>query len=124
VRESQGLSIGQGHRYIAIVCGKVRQWEQVGIRRAVGGLGGPKTPRNVALSAVMHGCIDVLSFTDRPMVLVHHPFARRALPLGLFPFCEERHFSREGGELVTISPTMTVGEFFGLPLKWPFFDAD
>lgn len=83
-------------------------------------------PRNVALSAVMHGHFGALSFADndRSLVLVHHPFASRPLPLGLFPFCEERHFDRETGKLVPASPTMSVGEFFGLPAGWPFFDQD
>ncbi len=79
-------------------------------------------PRNVALSAVMHGHFDTLDFADRPMILVHHPFASNPLPLGLFPFCEERHFDASTGEMVTTPPTMAVGEFFGLPSGWPFFD--
>ncbi len=58
------------------------------------------------------------------MIIVHHPFASNPLPLGLFPFCEERHFDRETGDLVTVAPTMSVGEFFGLPSGWPFFDKD
>jgi hypothetical protein len=82
-----------------------------------------KGPRNVTLSAVMHGHFGALSFADRPIILVHHPFASHPLPLGLFPFCGERHFN-EGGHLVTASPTMGVGAFFDLPPGWPFFDRD
>jgi hypothetical protein len=82
-----------------------------------------KGPRNVALSAVMHGHCGALSFADKPFVLMHHPFAEHPLSLGLFPFCEERHFD-EAGHLVTASPTRSVGAFFGLPSGWPFFDLD
>lgn len=57
-------------------------------------------------------------------MLVHHPFATKPLPLDLFPFCEEGHFDRESGELVTTPPAMNVGKFFGLPSGWPFFDDD
>jgi len=89
-----------------------------------GVFGSPTKPRNVVLSAVMHGHFDVLSFADRPMILFHHPFTPKPLPLGLFPFCEERHFDRETGKLVTAPPTMSVGEFCGLPSGWPFFDKD
>jgi len=81
-------------------------------------------PRNVVMSAVVHGKFDALNFVDRPMILFHHPFASNPLPLGLFPFCEEHHFDRETGDLVTVGPTMSVGEFFGLPSGWPFFDKD
>lgn len=89
-----------------------------------GVFGSPRKPRNVVLSAVMHGNFDVLNFVERQMILVHHPFASNPLPLGLFSFCEERHFNRETGELVTTPSTMSVGEFFGLPSEWPFFDHD
>jgi hypothetical protein len=89
-----------------------------------GVFGSPRKPRNVVLSAVMHGHFDVLSFADRPMILFHHPFARKPLPLGLFPFCKELHFDRDTGRLVTVAPTTSVGEFFGLPSGWPFFDRD
>ncbi len=89
-----------------------------------GVFGSPAKPRNVVLSAVMHGNFNVLSFVDRPMILVHHPFASNPLPLGLFPFCDERHFDPESGGLVTTPPTVGVGEFFGLPSGWPFFDDD
>ncbi len=81
-------------------------------------------PRNIALSAVMHGHFDALNFADRPLVLVHHPLARHPLPLGLFPFCEERRFHPETGELQTTTPSTTVAGFFGLPVGWPFFDLD
>ncbi len=81
-------------------------------------------PRNVVLSAVVHGNFKVLNFVDRPMTIVHHPFASNPLPVGLFPFCEEHHFDRETGELVTTPRSMSVGEFFGLPSVWPFFDDD
>lgn len=89
-----------------------------------GVFGSPAKPRNVVLSAIVHGKYDVLNFADRPMTLFHHPFASSPLPLGLFPFCEERHFDRETGELVTTPRAMSVGDFFGLPSKWPFFDDD
>ena len=89
-----------------------------------GVFGSPTTPRNVVLSAVMHGNFGMLNFHDRPMILVHHPFASDPLPFGLFPFCEERHFDANTGKMVTTPPTMTVGEFFDLPSGWPFFDKD
>ncbi len=81
-------------------------------------------PRNVALSAIMHGHFDILSFADSPLILVHHPFASHPLPFGLLPFCEERHFDAETGKLVTAPPKMSVGGFFGLSSGWPFFDQD
>jgi hypothetical protein len=83
-------------------------------------------PRNVALSAVLHGHFGALSFAsdDQAFTLVHHPFATHRLTLGLFPFCEERRFDPETGDLETIPPTTTVGGFFGLPDRWPFFDLD
>lgn len=81
-------------------------------------------PRNVVLSAVVHGRFGVLNFADRPMTLVHHPFASNPLPVGLFPFCEEHHYDRGTGHFVTTPPAMSVGEFFGLPSGWPFFDDD
>jgi len=80
--------------------------------------------RNVALSAVMHGHFAVLSFADRAMILIHHPFARHPLPFGLFTFCEERRFHLETGEPQTTAPATTVGGFFGLPDGWPFFELD
>ena len=83
-----------------------------------------KGPRNVALSAVTHSHFDILNFADKPMILVHHPFASHPLPLGLGPFYEERHFDPETGKLATASPTMSVGNFFGLATGWPFFDQD
>jgi hypothetical protein len=43
---------------------------------------------------------------------------------GLLPFCEERHFDPDSGDLVTTPAAMTLGEFFGLPEGWPFFDQD
>ncbi len=89
-----------------------------------GVFGSPAKPRNVVLSAVVHGKFDVLNFVDRPLIIVQHPFASNPLPLGLFPFCEERHFHRETGELVTAPRAMSVGEFFGLPSGWPFYDDD
>lgn len=89
-----------------------------------GVFGSPTKPRNVALSAGMHGNFDALSFVDRPMLVVHHPAASNPLPRGLFPFCEERHFDRQTGEMATTPPTTTIGEFFGLPSGWPFFDND
>ncbi len=84
-----------------------------------------KGPRNVALSAVMHGRFDALSFTlpDRLITLTHHPFAGHPLPHGLFPFCEERHFD-SAGEMVTVERTMTVAQFYGLPEGWPHFEQD
>ena len=81
-------------------------------------------PRNVALSAVMHGRFDPLNFADRPFIIVHHPFARHPLPRGLFPFCEERWFNTKTGDPETALPATTVGEFFGMPEGWPFFDLD
>lgn len=89
-----------------------------------GVFGSADKPRNVVLSAVIHGNFQAAQFVDRPMVLVHHPFASNPLPLGLFPFCEERHFDREKGNLITTPPTVSVGEFFGLAPNWPFFDQD
>ena len=89
-----------------------------------GVFGSPARPRNVVLSAVLHGSFNALNFADRPMILVHHPFASNHLPLGLFPFCEERHFDASTGEMVTTPPTKAVGEFFELPSGWPFFDDD
>ena len=85
-----------------------------------------KGPRNVTLSAVMHGHFGALSFADddKALVIVHHPFAPHPLPHGLFPFCEERHFDGGTGEMVTTPPRMTIGEFFDLPSGWPFFDKD
>lgn len=83
-------------------------------------------PRNVALSAVLHGHFGALSFArdDQAFTLVHHPFSTRPLPLGLFPFCEERRFDSEAGELQATAPTTTGGGFFGLPDGWPFFPLD
>ena len=89
-----------------------------------GVFGSPSKPKNVVLSAVIHGKFGALNFADRPMTLVHHPFASIPLPVGLFPFCEEHHFDRETGKLVTTPRAMSVGEFFGLPSGWPFFDDD
>ena len=70
------------------------------------------------------GHFDTLDFADRPMILVHHPFARHPLPLGVLPFCEERRFNPQTGDLETTAPATTVGGFFGLPNGWPFFDQD
>ncbi len=83
-------------------------------------------PRNVALSAVLHGHFGVLSFArdQQEYTLVHHPFSAHPLPQGLFRFCEERSFHRQTGDLQVTPPTTTVGEFFGLPDGWPFFDRD
>lgn len=89
-----------------------------------GVFGSRAKPRNVVLSAVIHGRFDAVNFVDRAMILVHHPFASNPLPLGLFPFCEERHFDRDTGKLVITPRAMSVGEFFGLPSSWPFFDED
>lgn len=82
-----------------------------------------KRPRNRALSAVMYGHFGALSFADKPIILVHHPFASHPLPLGLFPFCEERHFN-ETGDLVTAAARASVGAFFDLSPGWPFLDLD
>jgi hypothetical protein len=92
-------------------------------RKANGVFYDSKGPRNRTLSAVMHGHFGALGFADRPITLVHHPFASHPLPFGLFPFCEERHFN-ETGEPVTRPAIVSVGEFFGLPSGWPFFDQD
>jgi len=94
--------------------------------RPNGVFGSRAKPRNVFLSTVMHGRFNVLSFasTEHTLVIVHHPFASRPLPRGLFPFCEERHFDSVSLQMVTTPPTMSVGEFFGLPRGWPFFDKD
>ncbi len=81
-------------------------------------------PRNVALSAVMHGQFDALNFADRPLIIAHHPFARHPLPLGLFPFCEERRFNPQTGESETTPAADTIGGYFGLPEGWPFFELD
>lgn len=89
-----------------------------------GVFGSPASPRNVVLSAVLHGRFNVLNFAGEPMTLVHHPVASTPLPLGLFPFCEERHFDGGTGKLVTTPPSMRVGDFFNLPAGWPFFDDD
>ena len=91
-----------------------------------GVFGSSTKPRNVVLSAVMHGHFGALSFasTECALMLVHHPFAAHPLPRGLFPFCEERHFDDRTGRMVTTPPRMTVAEFFGLPSGWPFFDKD
>jgi hypothetical protein len=95
-------------------------------RRPNGVLYDAKGPRNVAMSAVMHGHMDALSFAakDRPMALTHHPFAAYVLERGLFPFCEERYFDAATGELVTVPPGISVQEFFGLEAGWPHFDRD
>jgi hypothetical protein len=83
-------------------------------------------PRNVVMSAVIHGYFGVWAFADRTrsLTLIHHPFTQRPLPRGLFPFCEERHFDPESGDLITTPATITLGEFFDLPAGWPFFDDD
>ena len=82
-------------------------------------------PRNVALSAVIHGYFGVLRFAepDKSLRLVHHPFAAKPLPHGLFPFCEERSFDGDG-QVVTQPPTTSVADFFSLPSGWPHFDQD
>ncbi|MDO8472301.1 MAG: hypothetical protein Q7T05_00620 [Dehalococcoidia bacterium] len=91
-----------------------------------GVFGSPAKPRNVVLSAAMHGHFDALNFTlpDRTFSLTHHPFARHPLPRKLFPFCKERYFESETGQMVIIEPKVTVTEFFGLPKDWPGFDRD
>jgi hypothetical protein len=83
-------------------------------------------PRNVSLSAVLHGYFGALSFAgrDRSFTLVHHPFATRPLPHGLFTFCEERWFDPSTGDLKTRPPTSSMHEFFDLPVGWPFFELD
>lgn len=103
----------------------VAKTDSVG-RKANGVFYDTKGPRNVALSAVMHGHFNVLSFAsaDRPITLNHHPFAVHALPLGLFPFCEERYFDAATREMVTMGRTMPVAQFFGLPENWPYFEQD
>ena len=83
-------------------------------------------PRNVALSAVLHGHFGALSFArdDQAFTLVHHPFSAHPLPRGLFPFCEELHFDVASGDPVTVPAMSRVTEFFGLPSGWPHFDQD
>ena len=83
-------------------------------------------PRNVALSAVIHGYFGVLRFAepDKSFRLVHHPFAAKPLPRGLFPFCEEKRFDTDTGQGLSEPASQTVCEFFGLPTGWPFFDND
>lgn len=82
--------------------------------------------RNVGMSCVMHGSFRVLSFADeaRSLTLVHHPYAQNPLPRGLFPFCEERHFDDQSGEMVVTPPSTTLAGFFDLPSGWPFFEDD
>ncbi len=82
--------------------------------------------RNIGMSCVMHCSISVLSFADerQPPTLVHHPYAQNPLPRGLFPFCEERYFDDQSGEMVVTPPSTTLAGFFGLPSGWPFFEDD
>lgn len=96
-------------------------------RKPNGVLGTGRKPRNIAMSAVMHGYFGALSFaaSDRPITLTHHPFATHPLQRGLFPFAEERYFDLEAdGNMVSIPATMSVAKFFGLPEGWPFFHQD
>jgi hypothetical protein len=52
-----------------------------------------KGPRNVVMSAVMHGYFGAWGFADRKsLTLVHHPFASKPMPLGQFPFCGRTPF--------------------------------
>jgi hypothetical protein len=104
----------------------MRTREVTEARKPNGILQGSRGPRNVAMSAVMHGYFGVWAFADirQPLIVVHHPFADKSMPRGLFPFCEERHFDPGSGDLVTTPPEMTLGQFFGLPKGWPFFDQD
>jgi hypothetical protein len=104
----------------------MRTREVTETRKPNGILQDARGPRNVAMSAVMHGYFGAWAFADKrqPLILVHHPFADKVMPRGLFPFCEERHFDPDSGDLVTTPPGMTLGEFFGLPEGWPFFDQD
>jgi hypothetical protein len=83
-----------------------------------------KSPRNVALSAVMHGHFNALSFADRDFRLVHHPLATYPLPKRLFPFCKEIYFDPESGDAIEVEATMNLGQFFGLEDDWPFFSSD
>jgi hypothetical protein len=82
--------------------------------------------RNVFLSAVMHGRLNIFNFAsrERRLFLIHHPFASRRLPRGLFPFCSECHFDDATLQMSQTPATVTVGEFFGLPPGRPFFDED
>lgn len=95
-------------------------------RKSNGVLFDSKGPRNIGMSAVMHGHFGALSFAqgDRPITITHHPFAAHPLPHGLFPFCEERYFNSETDAMERIPPTITVAEFFGLEVGWPHFDQD
>jgi len=83
-----------------------------------------RSPRNVSLSAVLHGHFNVLSFAERDYRLVHHPLATYQLPRGLFPFCKEIYFDTESGDAVEEEATTTLGQFFGLEDNWPFFNKD
>jgi hypothetical protein len=88
-------------------------------RRANGLVGTLSKPRNINLSAVLHGRFDAWSFASKtsPMTLTHHPFASMKWPTGLLPFCVERLHDASGVP-TTVEPSTTVAEFFGLDPAW------
>ncbi len=98
----------------------------VSIRRKPNGVFvNTKGPRNVNMSAVMHGNFGAITFTrDNPdLRIVQHPYAAQPLPRGLFPFCEEWHYDAEGAGVVTPA-SISLADFLGFPEGWPYFDQD
>ena len=83
-------------------------------------LGSPSTPRNRHVSAILYKPqLDLwnLCDSDPPWQIVHNPWAKRPLAVGLFPSARERF--PDCGKLSEREPTCTLNKVLGLSDPWP-----
>ena len=82
--------------------------------------GSPSIPRNRHVSAILYKPqLGLWNFcdSDAPWQLVHNPWAKRPLAVGLFPFVTEWFPDR--GKLSEREPTCTLNKVLDLPNPWP-----